>query len=390
MITRKLGTTINKHLKQFPVVVILGPRQVGKTTLAKTLTDKIKKPSVYIDLELPSDSRKLSDAESFLQMHQDKCVIIDEVQRMPELFALLRALTDMHRVPGRFILLGSASPKLIKGVSESLAGRAIYTELTPIGITELPAKITQDKHWFRGGFPEALMAKKDSDYSTWLESFITSYIERDLAELFDTSFSTATMRNFWSMLANANGGIWNAESFARALGISAPTVNRYLDYIEAAFLVHRLPAFFVNAKKRLVKAPKVYIRDSGLLHKLCEINSFQQLQGNLTIGASWEGYVVEQIKQNIGKEYGLFFYRTHDGAESDLVITQGIKPVACIEIKLSNSPVISKGFYHSVADLKTTHNFIITPAADSYHQGKDILICSLRDFLISHLAKIRK
>ncbi len=389
MIKRKLDVELRQLMKTFPAVAILGARQVGKTTLAKSLAKKKGVVSEYIDLENPNDRRKLADTFSYLTSVENKLVIIDEVQVMPEIFSVLRSVIDAKRKNGRFILLGSASPQLVKGVSESLAGRIYYTELTPVSYTELPSRIGMNRHWFRGGFPNALMAKTDRDYVNWMNGFIKSYIERDLNFLFDITFSVSMMRNFWSMLAHANGGIWNAEMFARSLGVSAPTVLRYLEFLEGAFLVHRLPAFFTNAKKRLVKAPKVYIRDSGLLHRLLNLSSPDDIQGHPAIGASWEGYVVEQIKNSVHHDIQLHYYRTQVGAECDLVFVRGHKPVATVEIKFSNAPAVSKGYYQSIADLKCKTNFIVTPGSDDYSSSDGVRVCSMDTFINKYLPLIK-
>lgn len=388
MIRRLLEADIRKKLKQFPAVVILGPRQVGKTTLAKQLASASKKASLYIDLERLSDLHKLDDAEAFLEAHRNKLVIIDEVQRKPELFSLLRSLIDDHRVSGRFLLLGSASPHLVKGVSESLAGRVYYSYLHPVSLPEVDGEAALKKHWFRGGFPKAFTATTDRASKDWLDAFITTYIERDLSYLFGTSFSSTTMMNFWSMLAHYHGGIWNAEVFAKSLGVSTPTVNRYLDFLEGAFLIQKLPAYFLNAKKRLVKTPKIYWRDSGVLHRLCQLSRFSDIHGNVIAGASWEGYVIEQIHQVKPSHIRLFYSRTHHGAESDLVLVKGSKPLACIEIKLSRVPTISKGFHETIADLGTKKNYVITPGTEDYVLTKQIRVMGLRDFLLAYLPKL--
>lgn len=389
MLKRNLQHTITHLLQEYPSIAVLGPRQVGKTTLVKKIAKQQKKKTLYLDLEKEIDIRKLTDAESFFDLYKDQCIILDEVQTIPKLFTILRPAIDEYRKPNRFILLGSASPELVAGVSETLAGRIAYIELTPLGLLELPKRISQRKHWFRGGFPKALLAKTDGWYIQWMDDFIRSYIERDLTLIFGVQFSANIMRNFWTMLAHANGNIWNAETFARSLGITSVTVNKYTDYLEAAFIIHRLPAFFINAKKRLVKAPKVYIRDSGLLHRLVNIQNTLDLQGNAVVGASWEGYVIEQIRQNATNTIRLFYYRTHAGAECDLVLVKGIKVIACIEIKFSNSPTVSKGFFESIKDLKPKYKFVITPSSDEYPYKEGITIISLIDFLKKDLYAIK-
>lgn len=248
MIARNLEPLLLEKLKRSPAIAILGPRQVGKTTLAKRLkSDGID--SLYLDMENPNDQNKLQDAFSYLTLHENSRIIIDEIQLMPSLFAVLRPLIDAKRSAGRFILLGSASPVLVKGVSESLAGRIAYTELTPIGLTELTEYLDYKMNWFRGGFPEALLADNDVYAIGWLDDFIRSYVERDLAMLFGVALSAVTLRNFWSMLAHSNGNLLNAEVFARSLGVSATTVMKYLDFLEGGYMVRRLQPWFVNAKK---------------------------------------------------------------------------------------------------------------------------------------------
>ena len=387
MIIRNLEAEIQRKLNKSPAIAILGPRQVGKTTLVKRL-DTAKLEVVYLDMENPQDQHKLQDAYAYLSRYEDALVIIDECQLMPALFSILRPLIDENRMAGRFILLGSASPLLVKGVSESLAGRISYTELTPVGLTELPENISSIVHWFRGGFPEALLAENSEDSIEWLDDFIKSYVERDLATLFGVTLSAVTLRNFWSMLAHSNGNLLNNEVFARSLGVSAPTVAKYLDFLEGGYMVRRLQPWFVNAKKRLVKSPKTYIRDTGILHRLLNIPSFDSLLGHPVAGSSWEGYVIEQIYQCKPNYTALFFYRTQAGAECDLVLVQGIIPVACIEIKLSNAPVVSKGFLNCVEDLQPKYKFIITPQSETYPSGGGVTVTSLKAFLKNNLQNL--
>ena len=383
-IGRLLEKVLKQRLKTAPAIAILGPRQVGKTTLAK----KLNKDFIYLDMENPRDTAKLQDPYSYLESLANSTVIIDEVQLMPELFSILRPLIDAKRTSGRFILLGSASPDLVKGVSETLAGRISYNELTPINLTELTNKITYDQHWFRGGFPDSLLAKSDEFSKNWIDDFIKSYVERDLAKMFGVDLAPTLLRNFWSMLAHSNGNLFNSESFGRSLGVSAPTVTRYLDFLEGGYLIRRLQPWFVNAKKRLVKSPKTYIRDTGILHRLLNIPSYKDLFGHPVIGSSWEGYVIEQIYQLKEQHTDLFFYRTQAGAECDLILVQGIKPVACIEIKLSNSPTISKGFINCTQDLEPKYKYVITPQSDTYTATNDVIVTSLTHFLKVFLPKI--
>ncbi|MDZ4666252.1 MAG: ATP-binding protein [bacterium] len=393
MIIRLIEEKAEKLLKQFPAVGIIGPRQCGKTTIAKLIQKKGKaKNAVYFDLESPQDFRKFDNAELFLIAHQDNQVIIDEVQRMPDLFPLLRSLIDKKRNSGRFLLLGSASPELVKGSSESLAGRIYYIEATPFLLIELPDKPNiLKKHWFRGGFPGAWMAKNDEIYFNWMDGFARTFIERDLNQLFGISFSPQLMFKLWRMLAHYHGGIWNAQSFAKGLDVSSITVNRYLDYLQGAFMVRKLQPYFHNTAKRLVKSPKVYIRDSGLLHYLLDIHHAKNLQYHPQLGYSWEGYVIEQIISLLPSTVQPYYYRTHDGAEIDLILVKGIKPIASIEIKYSEKPSLSKSYTESIKDLNTKHNYIITTGNEKpWPVNKILQAVGLREFLLNILPKIIK
>jgi len=390
MIERLELTSLHAILKYNPVVAILGARQIGKTTLARLYARKAKKQTLYLDLELDSHyNRLVHDAESYLLKNKDKLIIIDEVQRMPRLFALLRALVDIDRKPARFLLLGSSSPHLIKGVSESLAGRIAYLDMGGINLAEaIKSKIKQDTLWLNGGFPVALGLKEANRVQPWYGNLIKSYAEKDMKELFGVDFSSVIIRNFWSMLAHNNGQLWNKENYSKSLGVTAPTVGRYLEYMEGAFLVTRLQPWFTNTKKRLVKAPKIYIRDTGILHALIRTGSVDDLFGHPQAGSSWEGFVIEQVRQLKPAHLDMYFYRTHQGAEADLVLVKGNKPIACIEIKLSTAPQISKGFIQSTADLKTAKNYLIMAAGDSYQTREKIKVCGLAEFLKIDLKKL--
>ena len=376
-----------EDLDYFPVVGLIGPRQVGKTTLAKQLGGQLTKPVVYFDLELDSDQRRLADAETFLKRYADYCVILDEVQRMPKLFALLRALVDQQREPARFLLLGSASPELVRESSESMAGRISYIELMPFSWPEVQAQSTLQDHWLRGGFPDAFLAPRLPLTFRWLANFIQTYIERDL-RLLGYELSGRVLTDLLQMLAHLHGNILNVSDLSRSLGVTQPTVNRYLDLLMGSFVIHRLTPYSVNVSKRLVKAPKIYIRDSGVLHQLLQTTTYNALLGHPMAGASWEGYVIEQIRRVAGNDWSFYYYRTHAGAEIDLLlITPDGKKVA-IEIKLSNAPTVSKGFHSSLDDLKPDHSFVIVPDADSYPKDNGLWVCNLTDFLTNRLPQI--
>ena len=295
-------------------------------------------------------------------------------------------MIDEDRRNGKFILLGSASPQLVKGVSESLAGRIAYRELSPINFVELPENISMAKHWLRGGFPSALLAKNEKIASEWMNSFVRSYVERDLSSL----FGVRPYQQYYQQVVKYAGTYkWlrmECQMIARSLGITAPTVNRYVDFLEGAFLVHRLPAFYINTKKRLVKAPKIYIRDSGMLHQLSNMHNMNALKGHPVVGSSWEGYIVEQVMQLKPANIDMYYYRTQAGAEYDIVLAKGIHPIACIEIKLNNAPTISKGNMQSISDLKTKKNFVVVPDVEEYKTKDKIIICNAATFLNKYLS----
>ena len=389
MIKRALQPVIEKLVKAFSAVVVLGPRQVGKTTLVKLIAKTNKKKSIYLDLEKHSDFDKLNrDAEEYLGSYLNECVLIDEVQRMPKLFPLLRAMIDEKRKPGRYIITGSASPELLKGASESLAGRVVYFYLHPVGLHELPDNISLNKHWFRGGFPQALTMRNAQLLQAWLDSFITTYIEKDLPFLFDMRFSTATMRKLWSMLAHLQGSILNAEKLGGSLDITGTTVKRYLDYLQAAFIITKLQPYYINIGKRLVKAPKLYINDTGILHYLLRIDTEKELSGHPAVGASWEGYVISQVLYAKENRLDMYYYRTQAGAECDLVLVRGHLVKACVEIKFSKAPAVTKGFYQSVTDLKSKNNFIVCPADIDYVTKDGIRILGITNFIKKYLPKL--
>lgn len=374
---RNILPLLQEYLSIFPAVGLLGPRQVGKTTMVKNL--KLEKDSLYIDLEKASDRAKLVDPELFLKAHADKTVILDEIQLMPELFSELRSLIDEQREPGRFILLGSASPDLIRKSADSLAGRIGYLELTPFYLGEIDSDELQ-KLWIRGGFPLPFLAKTELDSQLWRQNFIKTYLERDLAQI-GLSTDPRLVERFWMMLANAQGGIWNAESFAKALGITRPTVNRYLEFLEGLFMVRVLAPFHQNIKKRLVKSPKVFIRDTGLLHALTGIDSMDALANLLLIGPSWEGFVIEQIIATLREEYEYYFYRTHQGAECDLLLVKNGVVKTAIEIKNTLSPKLSKGMQISMGDTGAEKGVIICRIEGGYPLSEKVRAMGLTEFL---------
>jgi uncharacterized protein len=392
VIKRLKEKEIVAYMKQFPVVAIIGPRQSGKTTVARQLYYTKNSKNLYFDLESPADKIKFKDPEYFLESLNAPTIIIDEVQRLPELYEMLRSLVDKNKKKGRYLLLGSASPALIQGVSETLAGRIAYTEIDPFNLSEIYKKPSDlNKHWFRGGFPDSWLAKNETESFRWLNNFFRTFIERDLNTLFGVSFSTDLMFKLWRMLGHFHGGVWNAQSFAKGLDVSPTTINRYIDYLEGAFMLRKLPAYANNAKKRLVKSPKVYIRDSGLLHYLTNIHTSKEMFYNPSIGNAWEGYVLEQIIQLLPPTIRPFYYRTHDGSEMDLVLVRGLKPIVCIEIKTSNEPHLTRGFYECLEDLKCNIGIVITPQQQTpYSINKSVSVCGLHDFISTKLGKLLK
>jgi predicted AAA+ superfamily ATPase len=377
MIKRRIQASVEASLKKYPVVGIIGSRQSGKTTLAKMIRKGISKKVIYLDLELPSDMNKLLDPELYLGQFINCLVIIDEIQRMPSLFPLIRALVDRKRISGRFLILGSASPELIRHSSESLAGRIIYHELSPISIDETRYKNIRQL-WLRGGYPLSYLAGNSEDSFSWREAFIKTYLEMDIPQL-GIRVPSAQLRRFWTMLAHSHGQLWNASQIAGSLGISAPTVRSYLDILEETFIARRLQPYYSNIKKRLIKATKVYIRDSGILHSLLRIGDVEDLMGNPVLGRSWEGFVVEQIIGLLPAGWSYFFYRTNAGAEIDLLLMdKKNKPVA-IEIKYSASPKAARGFWNALEDLSCRKAFIVYPGDETYLSGKNLITLSVKE-----------
>ena len=347
--------------------------------MAKSFAKTLEKDSLYLDLELPSDVQKLAEPELFLRTNQAKCIIVDEVQLKPDLFPLIRALVDEDRIPLRFILLGSATPDIIRDSSESLAGRISYLHLQPFSRVETP-EIALSRHHFFGGFPLSILAKSDKQAIRWLDDFINTYITRDLPIL-GMPASPQTTRRLWEMLAWQNGNLLNSSSIGNSLGISNHTVNTYMDFLEGAFMLHRIKAYAVNLKKRIVKAPKIYLTDTGLLHRLLRLDSFDALFGSPMLGASWEAFVLNQIMAVKPDNMDIFFYRTHAGTEVDIVLTKALKPVSSIEVKFTSTPKVTKGFLNGIDDLETKKNFIIIPIDDEYPLRENISAIGLDRFL---------
>ncbi len=374
MIARSIEESFALSLEDFPVTGIIGPRQVGKTTLVRQWQGR--EEMVYLDLERNSDLNKLKDPELFLTQVADKTVVLDEVQHLPELFPLLRSLVDDDRRPGRFVVLGSASPALLRQSSESLAGRINYLEMFPLNLLEVKEMLTWQQLWLHGGFPEPVLSEKPSFIQSWYRNFIQSYIQRDLP-LYGLPADPKVTRQLLQMVASANGGLLNYTTFAKSLELSIPTIKTYLSFLQNAFLTTVIAPWHTNIKKRLVKSPKLYIRDSGMLHYLAGINDFESLMGNIRVGSSWEGFVINQIASVLQSDDELYHYRTQDGAEIDLLVRRNNRWLLAAEIKLTNSPSLSRGTHQAMRDLGLEQLHVITPSADTYPVAEKILVTSL-------------
>lgn len=379
LIKRNIDDFVFQNLKVFPAVALLGPRQCGKSTLAKMLSGKI--PSfMYLDLQNPTDLNKLSDPKLFFETNPEATFCIDEIQLMPELFSVLRSIIDADRRNGRFILLGSASRELIKQTSESLAGRIGLIELSPFSITEINQKpdFQIRDFWMRGGYPESYLSETDDDSKLWRENFIRTYIERDIPQL-GFQIPTLQLRRMLSMCAHNQAQLLNSSKLGESLGLTHPTIRRYIDLLEQTFILRTLQPFEGNVKKRLVKSPKVYIRDSGILHRLLQIDSFNDLMGNPIFGASWEGLVIENILSNL-RNWSPYFYRTATGDEIDLILTKGNKILA-VECKASTAPQLTKGFWKAFDDVQAEQAFVIAPVPNAYPIKENMTVCGIADFL---------
>ena len=364
-----------------PAVALLGPRQVGKTTLAREIAAQTA-DCVYLDLEDPGDAARLEDPRRYLETQTGRLVILDEIQRMPGLFEVLRGQIDARRRQGRrtrqFLLLGSASNALLRQSAESLAGRLSYVELAGLDILEAGSE--PDRLWIRGGFPDAFNARGDAASARWRLGFVRTYLERDIPQ-FGVQVPAETLRRFWTMLAHRQGGLLNASEIARSLAVSAPAVTRYLDLLADLMLVRRLPPYFANVGKRLVKTPKVYIRDSGVLHSLLGLRTFDDVLSHPIAGTSWEGFAIENLIAGAPEGSDAWFYRTRAGAEIDLLLQLPDRRLWAVEIKRGASPRVGKGFALAAGDVGADERFVVYPGDEPFPLGETATAVPLPDLM---------
>ncbi len=381
MIPRQALTQLIEKLQQAPAVVLLGPRQVGKTTLALEAARQWPQQAVYLDLERPADRIKLDDADGFLRMQGHKLVILDEIHRMPGLFEILRGIIDERRRDGQrfghFLLLGSASLDLMQQSSETLAGRVAYLEVTPVNAVELEGQTPgTDALWLRGGFPDSLLAATDAASLSWREDFVRSYLQRDVP-MFAPRLPAETIGRLWTMLAHQQGALLQQSRLASGLGVSSPAVERYIDLLVDLQLVRRLRPWSGNVGKRLVKAPKVYVRDSGLVHALLGLRTLNDVAGHPVCGLSYEGFCIENLIAAAGPLCIPYAYRTHAGAEIDLVLEKSGQPWMAIEIKRSMTPTVSKGFDIACDDLGVVQRYVVYPGSERFPMRQGVTAVGL-------------
>lgn len=378
-IDRRLTEKLKTYLSIFPAVAILGPRQCGKSTLVKNFTKK-KENTLFVDLQNEADLAKLENPLLFFDANTTKLICLDEIQLTPNLFNTLRSVIDLDRRNGRFILLGSASKELLQKTSETLAGRIGLLYLTPFTVEELytTTNYKQIIYWMRGGFPDSYLALSDENSSIWRDNYIKTYIERDIPQL-GFNIPSLQLKRFLMMCAHNQGQLINYSKLGESLNVTHPTIKRYIDLLEQTFIVRTLQPFELNIKKRLVKAPKVYIRDSGILHQLLSITSYNNLMGHPVFGSSWEGLVIENCITAY-PDWQYYFYRSAIGEEIDLILEKGTVRIA-IECKAAAAPKLSKGFWKAIETIKPTKTFVIIPTSENYSITYDVTICGLEEFL---------
>jgi predicted AAA+ superfamily ATPase len=385
LIPRAIEPVVRQRLQEQPAVVLLGPCQVGKTTLARQIAEERGEAAIYLDLERPADLRRLDDADAYLRAQRGKLVVIDEIHRAAGLFAILRGVIDERRRRGhrhgQFLLLGSASIDLMRQASETLAGRVAYLDIAPFTAAEATAAgYDMDAAWVRGGFPESLLAKDDRTSLRWRLEFIRSYLERDVP-MFAPRLPAQTIGRLWTMLANGQGSLLNQSRLASGVGVSAPAVGRYIDLLVDLQLVRRLPPWSSNLGKRLVRSPKTYVRDSGVLHALLELETWNDIIGHPVVGPSWEGFIIENLVAAASGRWTPYFYRTEDGAEIDLLFERAGRPSMAIEVKRASAPDAGKGFRLASDDLKVKKRYVVYPGRERYPMGGDVIATPLSNIV---------
>ena len=376
MFQRKSALEIRHQLGLSPAVAILGARQIGKTTLAKQIAAEFP-DSIYLDLENAQARAKLDQANVFFEANRHRLVVLDEIQNAPELFSTMRGEIDADRRPGRFLILGSASFKLLQQ-SQSLAGRLALVDMAPLLLSEVHQSFEDIQTlWVRGGFPGSYTATQDDASWLWRDAFVRHFLHTDLPAL-GINVEPELMRRFWRMVAHLHGQLFNASSIAASLGVSSPTVTRYLDHLVQSLMLRRLEPFHANLGKRLVKSPKIYVRDSGLLHYLLGMRNVHDLMGHPNTGASWEGFCIEQICNHLPTGASVSFYRTAAGAELDVVVETG-RETTGFEIKFSSAPKVSKGFWQACEDIGVHKAYVMAPVQEGWAMAKDVQVVSPLD-----------
>jgi len=379
-VKRNIESFLLEDIKQFPAIALLGPRQCGKSTLALNLKSSLPN-FLYLDLESFADLRKLDDPGLFFSSNKDKLICLDEIQNKPDLFPVLRSILDRNRRNGQLLILGSASRDLIKQSSESLAGRISYLELTPFLFTEVCSlkNFKMNTLWFRGGYPRSLLAENEKYSKKWRLNFIRTYLERDIPQL-GFNIPANRMQRLWQMCAHNHGQILNSSKLGESLGVTYHTVRSYLELLQQTFVLRFLPPFQTNLKKRLIKSPKIYVRDSGILHSLLEIDNFNHLLGHPIFGSSWEGFALENILSEF-PQFRPSFYRTSAGAEVDLILEKGQDRFA-VEFKASTAPKVNLGFWRALDDLNIQKAWIVSPVESSYPIRENVFVVNLNQFII--------
>jgi len=358
-------------LNYYPSLGLVGARQVGKTTIAKFVAQDFGKASKYLDLQLPSNRQLLLDAEAYLRRNSDQLIILDEVQTMPEVFPILRGLIDEDPRPGRFLLLGSAAPELLRATSESLAGRISYLELDPLSLSELQPTVDVEQHWLRGGYPSAYLTDDPERRVRFFDDYLRTFVGTDLRDLAGGT-DPEGMRRLLIMLAHNHGTLLNQSQLARSIGVSVTTVQRYQDILSSAFLIRTVRPYLPNLRKRLVKSPKIYLNDSGFVHGLLGIGIYEDLLTHPIVGMSWEGYVLEQLSAVVGSTVEVMHYRTAKQEEVDFVLQHPTRGTIAIEVKRSNAPSLSKSFWTAIDDLQPSQTYVVSPNVERHPLGENI------------------